>query len=338
MHSIPVIDLEGFPGEDAARDRIAGALDEALRGYGFCVISGHGVPIEVRERAFEASRAFHALCDAEKRAVAVNSFHRGYIAPKTSKIVTSSVDRATKPNLSESFMVMHPVGLDDPRFARPLQGPNQWPASLPEFQPAVEAYYEALEQVCRNFTHLLARALGLEEDVFDTYLEQPTVFLRLLHYPPAPPDMAADQYGSAPHTDYGFITLLAQDDTGGLQVRATEEQGGGWIDVPPIPDTFVVNVADILSHWTGGRWPSTPHRVMNNRDGRDRYSIPYFFDPAMDTVVSPILPYAPDVVPAASPVGRSGPVNYGKYILERFDKNYAYRGGAGERAPVLSLA
>ena len=108
MRTLPITDLEGFPAADGARDRIAGAVDGAFREYGFCVVT------------FAASRAFHALPDDEKRAIAVNEFHRGYIAPKTSKIVTSSVDKVTKPNLSESFMMMHPVDAGDPRFGAPL--------------------------------------------------------------------------------------------------------------------------------------------------------------------------------------------------------------------------
>ena len=331
MLTLPIIDLEGFPAKGGARDRIAGALDGAFREYGFCVVTGHGVPVDVREKAFAATRAFHALPEDEKRAVAVNEFHRGYIAPKTSKIVTSSVDTVTKPNLSESFMMMHPVDAGDPRFGSPLQGPNQWPAALPDFRSAVETYYKALDRAARRLTHLLARALGQPDDCFDRFFEHPTVYLRLLHYPPIPQAAEADLYGSAPHTDYGFMTLLAQDDIGGLQVRATEKQslqlGGDWIDVPFVTDSFVVNVADLLSYWSGGRWPSTPHRVLNNRSGKDRYSIPFFFDMSMETVVEPLHAYAPGVKPIAGP----GPVCYGDYVMERFDKNYAYRGGAGDR-------
>lgn len=328
MPSLPVIDLEGFPSVGAARDRIASGLDAAFREYGFCIVTGHGVPMGLRDRAFAASRAFHALPGAEKRAIAVNAFHRGYIAPKTSKIVTSSVDTVTKPNVSESFMMMHPVAADDPRFGGPLQGPNQWPVELPDFRPAVEGYYRVMDETARHLTRLLARALGQRDDLFDRHFEHPTVYLRLLHYPPVPAEADEDLFGSAPHTDYGFMTLLAQDEIGGLQVRATDRQGGGWIDVPYVPDSFVVNVADLLSYWSGGRWPSTPHRVLNNRSGRDRYSIPFFFDMAMETVVEPLHPYAEGVTPIAGP----GPVRYGDYVMERFDKNYAYRGGAGEKA------
>lgn len=315
QQGLPVIDLEGLPGDTAARERIATALDAAFRGRGFCLITNHGVDADIRRKAFEASHAFHALPDDAKRAIAMNDAHRGYMTPRSSKIVTSSVATVTRPNHSESFMMMHPVATDSPAWGRPLQGPNQWPAQLPSFRPAVEAYYGALDRLAREFSRLLARALGLPEGWFDPYFVEPTVYLRLLHYPPLGPDAPDDQFGSAPHTDYGFITLLAQDDIGGLQVRGPD---GAWIDVPVIENSFVVNVADLLSHWTGGRWRSTPHRVLNNRAGRDRYSIAFFFDPTMDAMIEPLPGLGDDGGQA---------IHHGDYVMERLNKNYAYRQG-----------
>ena len=125
-------------------------------------------------------------------------------------------------------------------------------------------------------------------------------------------DAADDAFGSAPHTDYGFITILCQDNSGGLEVRRSD---GTWLAAPPIPGTWVVNVADMLSRWTNGRWQSTPHRVKN-LSGGDRYSCPYFFDMAMDSIVEGL----PTCQPAKFP-----PVRYGDYLIERLDKNYVYR-------------
>jgi len=125
-----------------------------------------------------------------------------------------------------------------------------------------------------------------------------------------------DAFGSAPHTDYGFVTVLCQDSQGGLEVRRSD---GTWLAAPPIPGTWVVNVADMLSRWTNGRWQSTPHRVKN-LSGGDRYSCPYFFDMSMDSTV--------EVLPTCQGPGRPAKwpsVRYGDYLLERLDKNYAYR-------------
>ena len=135
------------------------------------------------------------------------------------------------------------------------------------------AYRDAMSVFTRRFNRLLALALGLPATFFDPHFERPTAWVRLMHYPPEPPGTPSDQYGAAPHTDYGFITFLAQDGLGGLEVRARD---GQWIAAPPIAHTFVVNVADMLARWSNDRWLSTPHRVRNV-SGRDRYSVPFFW-------------------------------------------------------------
>lgn len=307
---LPIIDFERA--EDA---RLAGQLDSAFSGIGFCYFRGIGVSEAVRDGVFAASRRFHAMPEAAKQAIAMNRFHRGYMAPKTSLIETSSVARVTRPNNSESFMLMHEVADDDPRFGRPLDGPNQWP-DVPGFRVLVEAYDAAMRAFCHRLLRPMALALGLSPEWFKPYFERPTTFLRLLHYPPQPPDAPDDAFGSAPHTDYGFITILAQDDAGGLEVRRRD---GTWLKAHPIPGTWVVNVADMLSRWTNGRWQSTPHRVKN-LSGGDRYSCPYFFDMSMDSTVA--------VLPTCQGRGnppKEPPVRYGDYLLERLDRNYAYR-------------
>jgi isopenicillin N synthase-like dioxygenase len=310
IDTLPVIDI-GAPGA-------AAALGRALEGIGFAYIAGHGVPQDVIDAAFAASRAFHASTPAQKRSLAINEWHRGYMGMATSTVVTSSVAKVTQPNLSESLMLMHDVAADDPRFGEPLQGPNQWPGWLPGFRAAIDAYRAALDRVAREVIRLIAVALALPEDALDPYFAQPTSFLRLLHYPPHPVDAPGDQFGSAPHTDYGIITLLAQDDSGGLQVRPRE---GSWIDAAPLPGTFVLNVADMLARWTNDRFISTPHRVVN-LSGGDRYSLPFFFDTAMDAVI--------ECLPTCTGPGnppRYKPVRYGDYLMARLDKNYDYRKG-----------
>lgn len=312
---LPVIDLGGLgtPARDAA---IARELDAAFGGIGFAYFANTPISQAQQDAIFAASRAFHALPMDAKRAIAMNEFHRGYMAPKTSVIQTSSVAKVTKPNDSESFMFMHEVPPDDPRFGLPLQGPNQWPAELPGFRAEVLGYQAAMEAFCRALLRPVALALDLPADYLLPFFAKPTTFLRLLHYPPQPADAAADEFGSAPHTDYGFLTLLLQDMSGGLEVRRKD---GAWLRATPVRGTYVVNVADMLARWTNGRWQSTPHRVKN-LSGNDRYSCPYFFDMDMDATVAVL----PSCVDAANPP-RHPPVLYGDYLLERLNKNYAYR-------------
>ena len=310
METLPIIDFA-----EASDDALAQALDKAFTGIGFCYFKGIGVDSGLVDGVFNASRRFHAQPRSHKEAIVMNRFHRGYMAPKTSIIQTSSVAKVTKPNDSESFMLMHEVAPDDPRFGRPLDGPNLWP-DLPGFREPVVAYEQAMHQFCLRLLQPVALALGLPRDWFAPFFEQPTTFLRLLHYPPHAKDAADDAFGSAPHTDYGFITILCQDSQGGLEVRRRD---GTWLAAPPLPGTWVVNVADMLSRWTNGRWQSTPHRVKN-LSGGDRYSCPYFFDMSMDSTVE-VLPTCRD----QSPPAKWPAVRYGDYLLERLDKNYAYR-------------
>jgi isopenicillin N synthase-like dioxygenase len=312
--------MSGLPIIDIAAPDAAVALGRALEEVGFAYIAGHGVPQPVIDGAFAASRAFHASSEALKRSLAINEWHRGFMAMATSTVVTSSVAKVTRPNLSESLMIMHDVAPED--FGPPLHGPNRWPGWLPDFRPAIDAYRAEVESVTRRIIRLIAVALALEETALDRYFAQPTTFLRLLCYPPHPAEAGDEQFGSAPHTDYGIITLLAQDENGGLQVRRRDAIGGdgGWIDATPLPGTFVLNVADMLARWTNDRFVSTPHRVINNRSVGDRLSLPFFFDSDMDAVI--------ECLPTCTGPGnppKYAPVRYGDYLMNRLNRNYDYR-------------
>ncbi len=313
---LPVIDLGGLPDDDDAELAIGREIDDAFRNVGFCYFSHTGIDPVLFEAVFAASRRFHAQPMPAKRAIAMNSFHRGYMSPKSSLIETSSVARVTQPNDSELFMLMHEVPPGDPRYGTPLNGPNLWPDALPGFREPVRAYDRAMHDFCQRLLRPIARALGLPRDTFRRDFRRPTTFLRLLHYPPHAPGAPDDAFGSAPHTDYGFVTILAQDNVGGLEVRP---RGGDWIAAPPIPGTVVVNVADMLARWTNDRWQSTPHRVKN-LSGVDRYSCPYFFDMDLECTVGCL-----DTCHGPGDPPRYAPVRYGDYLLERLDRNYSYR-------------
>lgn len=316
--SIPMINLGGnIDPANPLATQTATELYQALSTIGFAYISGHTVARATREAAFAASREFHTSPLALKESLAINPAHRGYMGLASNTIVTSSVARVTRPNLSESLMLMHELPPDDPGLLAglPMQGPNQWPDWIPDFKPRVQQYISEVDAVARYIVQLVAMSLDLPAHALDHHFEKPTTFLRMLHYPPQAPDDNA-HFGSAPHTDYGFVTLLAQDDSGGLQVRP---RVGEWIEAPPIEDTFVLNVADMLARWTNGRFNSTPHRVIN-RSGKDRYALPYFLDTSMDSVIE-CLPTCTD---AQNPP-KFAPIRYGDRLMEHMGKNYDYR-------------
>jgi isopenicillin N synthase-like dioxygenase len=322
---VPILDVSGLyaPGTTAIRE-VAQALRGHLESVGFLYVVDHQVPRAAVEAVRDMSKAFFALPESEKLKLRIDRNFRGYLPFAGSTIVTSSVAKVNKPNQSESIFFLHEVAPDDPRAlaGEPLQGPNQWPdeAALPGFRAVIKRYVAEMTDLARRLVHAIAIATDLPEDGMDRCFEKPTTFLRLLHYPTQPEE--AGLFGSAPHTDYGYITLLAQDEVGGLEVRNKADE---WIAAPPIRDTFVMNVGDILARWTNDRFVSTPHRVIN-RSGRERYSQPFFFDPGMAEMIEAL----PTCV-ASGGRPKHPPVRYGDYLMERIDKNYHYRKGAAGR-------
>lgn len=323
---IPILDVSALYGTDEAAIR---ATASTLRGYletiGFLYVVGHPIPRADVEAVREASKRFFALPEEQKAQLKIDKNFRGYLAFAGSTIVTSSVATVSKPNQSESIFFMHEVDANDPKAlaGKPLQGPNQWPDEtlLPGFRATVENYVVEMSTLARKMVGAIALSLGLPADSLDRHFDDPTTFLRLLHYPTQPAEEGL--FGSAPHTDYGFITLLAQDNVGGLEVK---NKAGEWVAAPPVPDSFVMNVGDILARWSNDQFVSTPHRVIN-RSGRERYSQPFFFDPSMEEMIEAL----PVCVPAGSKP-KYEPVLYGDYLMERIDKNYHYRKKQAEQA------
>lgn len=323
--AIPILDVSPLhSGDVSAFRQVADSLKGYLGTVGFVYVAGHGVPDDSVHAVREASRRFFSLPEEEKLKIRIDRNFRGYLPIASSTIVTSSVAQVSKPNQSESLMIMHEVAADDPDAVaeKPLQGPNQWPdeAQVPGFRATVEDYVARMDGLARKLVSAISIALDMAPDALDPWFDKPTTFLRLLHYPTQPQEEGL--FGSAPHTDYGFITLLAQDDVGGLEVR---NKAGDWVAARPVPGTFVMNVGDILARWSNNRFVSTPHRVIN-LSGKERYSQPFFFDPSMDHIIAAL----PSCVPAGSaPIHE--PVVYRDYLMERIDKNYHYRKGLAAR-------
>jgi len=323
---IPILDVSTLYGsDDAAIRKTAATLRGYLETIGFLYVVGHPIPRADVEAVREASKRFFALPEEQKAKLKIDKNFRGYLAFAGSTIVTSSVATVSKPNQSESIFFMHEVDANDPKALaqKPLQGPNQWPDEdlLPGFRATIENYVAEMSTLGRKMVGAIALSLGLPADSLDRHFEDPTTFLRLLHYPTQPAEEGL--FGSAPHTDYGFITLLAQDNVGGLEVK---NKAGEWVAAPPVPDSFVMNVGDILARWSNDQFVSTPHRVIN-RSGRERYSQPFFFDPSMEETIEAL----PVCVPAGAKP-KYEPVLYGDYLMERIDKNYHYRKKQAEQA------
>ncbi len=308
---VPVVDLADPAGPNSVRSDLLAAYSNV----GFAYLVGHGISEDLIGRVFEASRRFHNMPMAQKLAIELNQIHRGYIPIGTSTDRNSDLAHVTKPNQSASFIMMREAGSQDAEVQRGayLAGPNQWP-ELDGFREVLEEYNNAMVDLAIRVIDMFARVLGDEGGDVARAFESPTTWLRLLHYPPAT-GTDKELYGSAPHVDFGAITILAQDDVGGLQVQTVE---GEWIDVPHRDGAFVMNTGEMLRRWSNGRLLATPHRVIN-RSGRERYSCPFFFDPNVDTVVKPLPSCTDDSTPTTIE-----PVEYGTWLRNELQAGYEH--------------
>lgn len=306
---IPTVDLSKPDAEAAA------TIDRACRDIGFYRLIGHGVEPVLTQNAFRAARKFFEQgVEAKERQHIRHSFphQRGYVP-----LYEENLDGGLTQDLKESFDLGVDLAPDDPDVlaGKPFSAPNVWPAGDAAFKAAISEYHRAMLDLGQRLVELTALGLGLPRDTFDEAMRKPVGNLRLLHYPQSPADIADDVGGCGAHTDYGFLTVLAQDGVGGLEVEAPN---GEWIAVPSDPGAFVVNLGELLTRWTNGLYEARMHRVR--RVAADRYSIPFFLDPNVDAMVS-VLPNCvfPDR-PAAYPA-----IAAGAYLTGRFNETFSYR-------------
>jgi isopenicillin N synthase-like dioxygenase len=289
MDQLPIIDLASFAeNDDAALERVAAEIGRACREIGFFYVVNHGVAAETMAAAFAQSALFFALPIQVKRAIAIEKIggNRGY-----SGLMHEALDPSMAADLKEAFNIGLEIAADDPDLlaGKPFRSLNAWPDLL-DFRTTLLDYFAECAKLGGRLHRAFATDLRLNPDFFENKFDRPMATLRLLHYPPTPPDVVEGQLGAGEHTDYGNLTLLATDSVGGLEVRT---RAGAWTAAPVMPGAFIVNIGDCLMRWTNDTYVSTPHRVVN-RSGRERYSIAFFFDPNPDALVAAI----PNCVPA----------------------------------------
>ena len=321
---IPVIDIARLrDGTDSAG--VGAELARAATEVGFLYVRNHGVDDGLVERARRTAMEFFRLPEEAKREAGTNRFHHGYLKPGSTKMYDDA-----RLDLKESFNWGIELGTAsgggsngepghgpdaDATPANPLLGPNVWPAAMPELRASVYPYFEAASACAENLLRGFALGAGLDADHFIRLRDRPVSRGSLQYYPPQPEGAEEDQFGVAPHTDFGVLTVLCQDRIGGLQIQ---RRNGEWAAMPPIPGTLVVNIGDLLERWSNRRYHSTVHRVINS-SGRERLSLVLAYDPNFETLVDPGAFCAPGEEP------QDEPITCGDYLLWRFRKAFSYR-------------
>ena len=312
--SLPIIDMSPLASGPDGLAAVASDIGKAARGAGFFYLTGHGIDPALISAVFRESARFFSLPESEKsqQSITRSPHNRGYVAMKG-----ESLDPTKAADLKEAFNIGLDLAADDPRVVagEPFRGVNLWP-DLAGWRTTMLAYFDAVWSVGRRLHSAIARDLGLDPDFFEDKLDQPMATLRLLHYPPQPPNAATGQIGAGEHTDYGDVTLLLTNSAGGLEVKRRD---GGWIPAPTIPGAFICNIGDCMMRWTNDVYVSTPHRVVNS-GGRDRYSVAFFMDPNPDATVACL----PTCVSAERPA-RYQPLSGADYLRGRLDATYGFR-------------
>lgn len=318
--AVPVIDISSLRAERAdpvARRRTVEAITNACIEVGFLHIENHGVSEELQERLDRAFRCFVAQPREVKRriemAVAGPSW-RGYF--EVGEELTKGVA-----DQKEGIY----FAAERPGDSRPLHGPNLFPdeAVAPGMRAAVLEYMAELSELSKALLDAIGEGLGLPADVFGEHFAEPTTLFRCFHYPPHDEQWGEESTAVGEHTDMGFLTVLRQDDSGGLQVR--EACTNEWVDVPPVPHTFVVNLGDCLERFTGGLLRATAHRV-NKRLGATagRFSYPFFFDPSFDARMRSCTHLLPEPLAArAAQRVREAPERWDGRDLQAFEGPYS---------------
>lgn len=318
---LPVVDLAGvIAGLPGALATAAATLREACLRIGFFYVAGHAVPQSLIDRTFASAAQFHAQPAEAKLALPIDRDNIGYMPMGAQTVVSTTVAVSRKASRNEAFFVKNEIGPEHPRFGRPFLGANRWPAGLPGFRETAMDYMARCDALARTLLDVYSVALDLPPDWLASHpgFREPGYRLRLSHYPPTPPE--ADLYGLSAHSDYSFLTILAQSAVPGLEIRTRR---GEWITAPSMPGMFLVNTGDMCMHMTNDRFVSTPHRVVN-RTAAERYAIPFFFtsDPEIPMAVVPTCTTAND-----SP--HYEPISHGDYFRMRIDANYHHQKPAG---------
>ncbi|PSR19846.1 isopenicillin N synthase family oxygenase [filamentous cyanobacterium CCP3] len=312
---IPLVNFSPFLSDDpVGKIQVAADIYHACHEVGFLYLTNHGIPEGAIAAAFAQSQRFFALPLAEKQAIAWASevSNRGYIGLERERL-----DETQPGDLKEAFNLGRETDLTaiDTEDAALVQ--NRWPAQPADFRTTLTVFFDACATAAAKIFRAFALALDMPEDFIAAHHTAQNYTLRLLHYPPLPTSLKPGQIRAGAHSDYGTLTLLFQDDIGGLEVLNAQDN---WISAPAIPGAVLINTGDLTERWSNGVFRSTRHRVslpQGEKAQRDRYSIAFFCEPNADATIS-CLPTCQG--PGQPP--RYPPIAAGDYLLSRLQATY----------------
>jgi isopenicillin N synthase-like dioxygenase len=329
----PVIDFSSFYTDDTAKKAVlVQQVRQACLEKGFFQITNHGISEDLQSAIFEQAADFFSLPLEEKMKYdkTVHPNKLGY-EPMRSQ----NFEGKTAGDLKEGYFIGRRLPLDHQyvREQRIHCGKNAYPSNVrnpTRFERTVDRYHAEMTKLAEKILSVIAMTLGMEEDYFRDFCHEPAAVLRLLHYPPQEPDASADERGIGAHTDFGGVTLLLQDDVGGLQVFDAPSKS--WIDVKPTPGAFVVNLGNVMMRWSNDKYKSNLHRVIN-KSGKERYSIPFFYSGNPDFMIG-CLPGCED----GSQGSKYPPVRVEDWIFGRHTNTFREAKGLQELSELAKIA
>ena len=310
---IPIIDIAPLviPDHNTKLIRATGdKIRDACRSVGFFYIKNHQIPQSHIDSLISLVHAFFNLSLEEKMKIHISKsdIFRGY-TPLGKELTNDKYDWHECVDFGLDLKSNDP----DVSNGKNLVGPNQWPENQYNFKKALENHWQLMIILGKRITQGLSISLGLPKNYFSPFMNKSHSYMRVSNYPPLENKKNID-HGIGSHIDYGFLTILLQDNISGLEIKNSDDE---WFSAPIIPGTFLINIGHMMQRWTNDYYRATIHRVVSPKD-EARCSIPFFFEPNFDTVVKPLETFCSEDNPA-----RYKPIHFGNYLERTFKTSYS---------------
>ena len=312
---IPVIDISPLVGpQDNPKSlrKTAKEIENACKNIGFFYVKNHQIPQNHLDAVILVMQEFFNLPEEEKMKIHIGNsdVFRGY-TPLGKELTNAKYDWHECVDFGLDLEPNHPEVI----AGNQLLGPNQWPENQPNFRKALESHWDLMILLGRRITEGLAMSLGFDKKKFARFMNKSHSFMRISNYPPYGKDQEENVGdGIGAHIDYGFLTILLQDNIGGLEVKNADNK---WVSAPIIPGTFLINIGHMIQRWTNDYYKATVHRVIPPKH-ETRCSLPFFFEPNFDAIVVPL-----DTFCSKNNPPRYEPFHFGNYLESKFTTSYS---------------